>query len=94
MEDRQREIGIFIDPDRDLHIMEPVHVGRELKAPALIPHGIVIGDAPFFLHAENLRKVRPNPWDEGHAGFRRRHRKAPVVGREKLLREIPASPWR
>jgi hypothetical protein len=89
MEHRQRPIRIFMDSHRDLHIMEPVRVLRDLQPLAVIVHGIVVGDDAFVLHTENLGEVRANPRDEGRPDFGGRHRKARVVGREKPLGEIP-----
>lgn len=89
MEHGQGASGILVDPDRALHVMEPVRVLWDLQAQALIPHRIVLGADPLFLHAQNLSEVCADPRDEGGAGFGCRHRKAPVVGREKLLGQIP-----
>jgi hypothetical protein len=69
--------------------MESMRVGRNLQAQALIPHGIVIGDDAIFLHAQNISEIGTDPRDEGRARLRGRHRKAPVVGREKLGEQIP-----
>ncbi len=88
MKHRQRAIRIRMDPDRDLHIMEPVSVWWDLQALTLIPHGIVVGDDTLFLDTEHIGEACTNPRDEGSPRVRRRHGKAPVVGREKLLSEI------
>lgn len=69
MEHGQGASGILVDPDRDLHVMEPVRVLRNLQAPALIPHRIVLGHDPRFLHAQNISEVCADPRDEGRPGF-------------------------
>lgn len=69
MEHGQGAIRIFVDSDRDLHIMEPVPVGRELQTFALIPHGIVVGHDTVLLHTEHIDEVRPDLRDEGGVGF-------------------------
>ena len=89
MKHRQGTIGILVDPYGALHVMEAVAIWGDLQMPPLIPHRVVVGDDALLLEAENLGEVRPNPGDEGGAGFRRRYRKASVVGRKKLLGEIP-----
>ena len=65
MTQRQGPLRILVHQARDLHIMEPVLVLRNLQAQALIVHPIVLGDDPFFLNTEELGEPRPDP---GHTG--------------------------
>ena len=88
MKHREHTIRIRMDSDRDLHIMEPVSVWRDLQALTLILHGIVVGHDALFLDTEPIGEASPNPRDEGGPRFRRRHGKAPVVGGEKPFSEI------
>jgi hypothetical protein len=76
-----------MDPDCDLHIVEPMRVGRDLQTFALIAHGVVVGDDAVFLHTQHVREIGPDPRDEGSARFACRHRKAPVVGGDELVAE-------
>ena len=85
MEHGQGPIRIRVDPDRDLHIMEPVRILRNLQAQALLPHGVILGHDPLVLHTENLGEVRADPRDEGGARFGRPHHKSVVILREELL---------
>ena len=69
--------------------MEAVRVLGNLPTLALIPHGIVIRDAALLLDTEQIGEAGPSLGDEGGSDFSRRHGKAPVVGGEKPLHEIP-----
>lgn len=75
-------------PHRDLHLMESVGILRDLEPLAVIVHGVVLGHDSLLLHTQNLGQGRADPRDEGGAGFGGWHRKAPVVGGEKLRGQI------
>ena len=59
MEQSQGPIRIGVHPHRDLHILEPLWVLRNLPAEALIPHRIVIDHDPLLLYTQDLGKGWP-----------------------------------
>ena len=89
MEHSQDPLWIFVHPHRDLHVMEPVRVLRNLQGQALIPHRIVLGHDPLVLHTQNLGEMRADPRDEGGARFGRPHHKPLVMLGEELLGQVP-----
>jgi hypothetical protein len=82
-------IRVFMPPHRDLHIMEPVGILRDLAARALIPHGIVLGDDPRLLHTQHLSEMRAEPRDEGGVRVRRPHHNPVVVRGKEPLGQVP-----
>jgi hypothetical protein len=54
MEHHQGSLRIGVRPYRDLYIMEPVGILWDLRAQALIAHGVVLGHNPHLLHTQDL----------------------------------------
>ena len=76
-----------MDSDRALHRMEPVSVGWDLQALALIPHGLVVGDDALFLDPQPIGQTGPHPRHNRGARFRGGPRNAPVGGGDDPLAE-------
>jgi len=89
MEHRQGPLRVFVHPHRDLYIMEAISVLRNLQAPPLIVHRVVLGHTPFFLDTEEIAEPRPNPGHKRRARLLRLDGNARGEGREKLLDQIP-----
>lgn len=70
MEHGQGAIGIGMAPDRHLHIMGAVPVGRDLQTPALIAHRIVVGHDLVFLDTKQIGILcNKNRTDDGLATY-------------------------
>ena len=88
MEHAHGPIRIFVDPHRDLYLMEPVRILGDLQTQALIAHRVVLGHDPLLVHTQDLGEGRTDPRDEGGARFCRPHPTPLVRLGEELLGQV------
>ena len=85
VEHGQGPIRIFVHSHRDLHVMEPMGVLRDLEALAVRVDGVILGHDPLLVHTQDLGEIRADPRDEGGTRFGRSYHKSVVILGEKLL---------
>jgi hypothetical protein len=79
VEDRQRAVGVVVDPHPHLDEVRPQRARRDLQAQAPVAHAVVVADDALLVHAQDVAMDAGRVADERAPRLLGRDRKAGVV---------------
>jgi hypothetical protein len=79
VEDRERAVGVVVDPHPHLDEVRPDRARRDLQAQAPVAHAVVVAHHPLFVHAQDVAVRARRVGDERTSRLLGRDREAAVV---------------